>query len=167
MLIRRQVNERVCGFSSNYFMYSEDMDLCIKVAKAGWKIYYVPNARIVHHAEGSSRSREESNFSTIMVRESLTQFMQVHHGRSYAVLYRCTTALVALLRLLLLVLALPIAVHPVGCRLILRASKKWCGVLAWSAGIKSWVSRQPHGQALKQPPVASAYDTQEASVQRV
>jgi hypothetical protein len=168
MLLKRRVNEQVHGFSTNYFMYSEDMDLCIKVAKAGWKIYYVPTAMIVHHAGGSSGSREESNFSTLMVRESLTQFMKAHRGHAYATLFRLCTGVAALLRVLVLLAVSPIAMHPAGCRLICRALNKWWGVLTWSIGAKAWVSHQSKRQTLQnQSAVTYEYDTQKASVQQV
>lgn len=153
MLLKRQVNEQIGGFSCNYFMYSEDMDLCIKVAKAGWKIYYVPTAEIVHHAGGSSGSRKESNFSTLMVRESLTQFMKIHHGNAYAALFRFVTGAMALLRVLLLLLVSPLALHPAGYRRIRRAIRKWWEVLAWSFDAKAWVSRQSQLQTFCTLPV--------------
>ena len=54
-------------------MYAEDMDLCIKIIKTGAKIYYVPEAVIVHHGGGSSSSHSESNFSSVMQCESLCE----------------------------------------------------------------------------------------------
>jgi N-acetylglucosaminyl-diphospho-decaprenol L-rhamnosyltransferase len=142
MVARREAIAQVGAFSTYYFMYSEDMDLCVKIARAGWKIYYVPEARIVHHAEGSSSSREESNFSSIMLCESLTRFMELHRGHWYAILYRCSTASIAACRILLLVAASPIAIHPRGYHFVSRAFSKWCGVLAWCLGLTQWVSRE-------------------------
>jgi N-acetylglucosaminyl-diphospho-decaprenol L-rhamnosyltransferase len=142
MLAKREAIEQVGGFSTDYFMYSEDMDLCVKIEKAGWKIYYVPEARIVHHAAGSSSAREENNFSSIMLRESMTRFMELHRGRQYAILYRCSTVFIAGCRMLCLAAALPVAIHPRGYRFWSRAFSKWCGILAWSLGLTRWVSRQ-------------------------
>jgi GT2 family glycosyltransferase len=122
-------------------MYAEDMDLCAKVSKAGWTIYYVPAARIVHHAAGSSSSRQESNFSTIMIRESLIRFMQLHRGARYASLYRCSVAITSLLRLGMLVMVAPIAIFPPGYRFLSRAFSKWFDVLRWSVGLTGWASQ--------------------------
>jgi hypothetical protein len=142
MVAKREAIAQVGAFSTDYFMYSEDMDLCVKIAKAGWRIYYVPEARIVHHAAGSSSSREESNFSSIMLRESLTRFMELHRGHWYAIVYRCSTAFIAACRILLLVAALPIVIHPRGYHFLSRAFSKWCGVLAWCLGLTQWVTEQ-------------------------
>jgi N-acetylglucosaminyl-diphospho-decaprenol L-rhamnosyltransferase len=53
-LARRSVLEDVGGFDEGYFMFAEDMDLCWRVAKAGWKIGFEPAALVTHH-EGISR----------------------------------------------------------------------------------------------------------------
>lgn len=59
MLLRRQAWEQVGGFDPKYFMYCEDMDLCRRLAEAGWQNVYVPTAVITHvggHAtRGASR----------------------------------------------------------------------------------------------------------------
>ena len=57
----------VGGFSAEYFMYAEDMDLCLKIRRAGLRVYFVPRAEIVHHS-GASSSAQGSKFSTVMTR---------------------------------------------------------------------------------------------------
>jgi GT2 family glycosyltransferase len=37
------------GFRSDFFMYSEDVELCARVAQCGWKMAIVPAARVFHH----------------------------------------------------------------------------------------------------------------------
>ena len=56
MMAKREVIESIQGFTTEYFMYAEDLDLCRKVRKAGWGVYYVPDAVIVHHGGQSSGS---------------------------------------------------------------------------------------------------------------
>jgi N-acetylglucosaminyl-diphospho-decaprenol L-rhamnosyltransferase len=48
MLLRREAFEQVGGFDPKYFMYCEDMDLCRRLAEAGWQNVYVPSAVITH-----------------------------------------------------------------------------------------------------------------------
>jgi len=55
-LARRSVLEDVGGFDEGYFMFAEDMDLCWRVAKAGWKIGFEPAALVTHHQGVSRRS---------------------------------------------------------------------------------------------------------------
>jgi N-acetylglucosaminyl-diphospho-decaprenol L-rhamnosyltransferase len=134
MLAHREVVEQTGAFSTDYFMYAEDMDLCVKIVRAGWKIYYVPDARIVHHAGGSSALREENHFSNIMLRTSLLQFFQVHRGRAYATLYRVSLVFFCLLRLLVLAIASPLLLLQCRRDLLFRAVGKWSHILLWSVG---------------------------------
>jgi N-acetylglucosaminyl-diphospho-decaprenol L-rhamnosyltransferase len=48
MLARREVLERVGRFDEDFFMYGDDLDLCIRVARAGYKIVYDGRAQITH-----------------------------------------------------------------------------------------------------------------------
>jgi hypothetical protein len=143
MMAKREVVQQVAGFTKDYFMYAEDMDLCVKIVKAGWKIYYVPTTSITHHAAKSSSSREESNFSSIMIRESVLRFMQVYRGQRYARMYRASTGIMALIRLLLLLIAFPASMHPRGRRFLTRALRKWTDLFIWSVnGGSRWASQQ-------------------------
>ena len=54
-LFRRSAFDTVGGFDEEYFMYVEDVDLCWRLGKAGWRIGYEPGARVVHALGGSSR----------------------------------------------------------------------------------------------------------------
>ncbi|CAA9334063.1 MAG: N-acetylglucosaminyl-diphospho-decaprenol L-rhamnosyltransferase [uncultured Frankineae bacterium] len=56
MLLRREAFESVAGFDPAYFMYCEDMDLCARLAQAGWLNVYVPSA-VVTHLGGHATSR--------------------------------------------------------------------------------------------------------------
>ena len=62
MLIKREVFEKVGLLSEEYFMYFEDVDFCVKVKDAGYKIWYNPEAAI-YHKVGFSSGGEESTFS--------------------------------------------------------------------------------------------------------
>jgi len=142
MLARREVIHRVGGFRTDYFMYAEDMDLCVTIAQAGWKIYYVPDAAIVHHAGGSSASREESNFSNIMLRQSVIRFFRLYRGPFYAMLYRTVLAVVSVLRILALLISCPILIQRWSYRGVSLALKKWFSIFLWSLGITRWATRQ-------------------------
>jgi N-acetylglucosaminyl-diphospho-decaprenol L-rhamnosyltransferase len=48
LLVRRQAWDAVGGFDPSYFMYMEDVDLCWRLGRAGWRIGYEPGAAVVH-----------------------------------------------------------------------------------------------------------------------
>ncbi len=56
MLVRRDAFESVGGFDESYFMYVEDVDLCWRLARAGWWVV-VEEAAVVLHGVGGSSER--------------------------------------------------------------------------------------------------------------
>jgi len=54
MLIRRAAWRQVGGFDPHYFMYNEDVDLNVRLRRAGWRVVFLPHARITHHLGASS-----------------------------------------------------------------------------------------------------------------
>lgn len=48
-LARKSALEAVGGFDESFFLYEEDVDLCIRVRKAGGRILFTPTAEVVHH----------------------------------------------------------------------------------------------------------------------
>jgi N-acetylglucosaminyl-diphospho-decaprenol L-rhamnosyltransferase len=56
MLLRRQAFEEVGGFDPAYFMYFEEMDLCLRLHRAGWRVLFDPLAEVKHVVGGSTRS---------------------------------------------------------------------------------------------------------------
>lgn len=56
MMIRRDLFEQIGGFDPEYFMYYEESDLCMRVAKLGYRARYMPGARVLHLISQSSRT---------------------------------------------------------------------------------------------------------------
>jgi N-acetylglucosaminyl-diphospho-decaprenol L-rhamnosyltransferase len=56
MLVRRSAFEAVGGFDPGYFMYFEDIDLCLRLARLGWRVVFDPSAEVKHVVGGSTRS---------------------------------------------------------------------------------------------------------------
>jgi len=57
LLVRRQAWEELGGFDEGYFMYAEDMDLCWRAGRAGWRVVHQPAAVVTHHQGVSTRQR--------------------------------------------------------------------------------------------------------------
>lgn len=56
-LLRRVAFESVGGFDEGYFMYVEDLDLCWRLRRAGWRVRYEPRALATHVQGLSTRAR--------------------------------------------------------------------------------------------------------------
>lgn len=60
MVIKRDVFERAGKFDEKYFLYFEDLDLCRKVRKLGFKVGFYPEVEIAHN-EGVSGKGQKTN----------------------------------------------------------------------------------------------------------
>ena len=70
LLLRRCAFEQVRGFDPVYFMYFEDVDLCDRLSRAGWRNIYVPSA-VVEHAGGHATVRVPA------------EMLRAHHRSAY------------------------------------------------------------------------------------
>ncbi len=57
MMIRKELFEKLNGFDEYFFMYIEDMELCFRVKKLGFEIYFYPDIRLFHKMLGSSNRK--------------------------------------------------------------------------------------------------------------
>jgi GT2 family glycosyltransferase len=131
LMVRREVFASVGGFTEDYFMYAEDVDLAYKVRKRGYKNYYVPGATLIHHG-GSSSELASNTFAAVMIPEATFRFLRKTRGYAYGLAYRMAMCASGLGRLLLLGLS-----QPIWTRYRSRASwkascDKWLAVLWWS-----------------------------------
>jgi hypothetical protein len=54
VLIKKEVFEKIGFFDDRYFLYLEDVDFCQRAKTAGFKILYIPQAKLWHLNAGSS-----------------------------------------------------------------------------------------------------------------
>jgi GT2 family glycosyltransferase len=58
MMIRRAAFDEVGGWDEGYFLYIEDTDFCLRCARAGWEVAYVPSVSLGHrYPRASSKGR--------------------------------------------------------------------------------------------------------------
>jgi N-acetylglucosaminyl-diphospho-decaprenol L-rhamnosyltransferase len=70
LLLRRAAFDAVGGFDPAYFMYFEDLDLCRRLADAGWRSVYVPSAVVEHTGAHSTRRSRKA-------------MLRAHHASAY------------------------------------------------------------------------------------
>ena len=54
LMARREAVEAAGLLDEQFFMYSEEMDWCLRITKHGWRVVYLPAARVMHLAARSS-----------------------------------------------------------------------------------------------------------------
>ncbi len=81
MMVRRKVTEEVGYFDEDYFLYGEDIDWCWRMKKAGWEVWYIPRASIIH-IKGASM-RRSSGRSDWFFFEAMRVFVRKHLRDKY------------------------------------------------------------------------------------
>ncbi len=65
-----------------YFMYTEEVDLCYRLIEAGWKLCWIPQARVTHLGEASSRQAYTAMY--VQLYRSKVQFYRKFGGEQRA-----------------------------------------------------------------------------------
>ncbi|MBI4551157.1 MAG: glycosyltransferase family 2 protein [Candidatus Latescibacteria bacterium] len=55
LMVRREVVSQVGLMDEQFEMFFNDVDWCLRMKQQGWKIYFLPSARLIHHGGGSVR----------------------------------------------------------------------------------------------------------------
>lgn len=76
LMLRKEAYEQVGGFDEQFFMYGEDLDLCYRIQKAGFKVYYVPDTQIIHY-KGESTKRSNLD-ETKLFYDAMHKFVKKH-----------------------------------------------------------------------------------------
>lgn len=86
MLIDSNVFKKVGLLPEGYFMYFEDVDFCVKVKDAGYKLIYNPNSEIYHKVSISSGG-EESPFILKYSNRNRLKFMKKYKHKVSFTMY--------------------------------------------------------------------------------
>lgn len=55
VVIKKNLFEKLGGFDEKFFFYNEDLDLCRRIIKTGLRIYFLPDAEVIHHGGQSTQ----------------------------------------------------------------------------------------------------------------
>ena len=80
ILVRRKVLDKIGLFDENSFMFFDEVDLCYRAKKAGWKIFFTPGAQITHHGGSSIKKWGAFNLSRHWTR-SRNYYFKKNYGK--------------------------------------------------------------------------------------
>lgn len=75
LLARREALEQVGGFDEGFQFWYEDTDLCYRIKQAGWRLFYLEEARVVHYGSVSTQQWATSKRTPIFYK-SLTRYFR-------------------------------------------------------------------------------------------
>lgn len=91
LLLRRSALDQVGPLDDGYFMYTEEVDLCYRLAAVGWELWYVPSAEVVHYGEASSKQVREDMY--VQLYRSKVQFYRKFGGEPRAARFKAALRL--------------------------------------------------------------------------
>lgn len=75
MLVSREVWDQLGGFDERFWLYGEDVDLCLRARRVGWRPLVTPAAEITHFLGASSSSRADQ---IVRIFQAKLTLMMVH-----------------------------------------------------------------------------------------
>jgi GT2 family glycosyltransferase len=99
LIVRRAAIEDTCLFDEQFFMYSEEVDLCFRLQRSGWKVFFIPDAQATHIWGGSADKVPAE--SLLRLYRSRVLFFRKHYGAVSAAFYKLVLLLGSVLRIVL------------------------------------------------------------------
>jgi len=91
LMVRRAALDAVGLFDEQFFLYFEEVDLCLRLHRAGWRVRYLPDATVTHLGGKCSASAPSESLRHRY--ESLFKFYRKHYPRWHVVPLRIAVAL--------------------------------------------------------------------------
>ncbi len=86
ILTRKNILEKINGWDEDYWLWWEDVDICKRIKKQGYKIVYSPISQIIHY-EGKSFEQVPSLDKQKRFNKGMRIYFKKHHGLvSYIIL---------------------------------------------------------------------------------
>lgn len=104
LLVRRQILNEVGLLDEDYFIFSEEIDLCYRIQKAGWTLFWVPQAQIIHY--GGQSTKQVASEMFLRLYEGKVIYFQKHYSWLTVQGYKLVLLMASLLRFLFSPLAL-------------------------------------------------------------
>ena len=79
--VRKDVFQKTGGMDKRFFLYFEDLDLCRRVRKSGYRIIFDHEILVFHHSKKSSGGVTDGSYYI----RSLYIYLRKYHGKTYAI----------------------------------------------------------------------------------
>lgn len=89
-MIRKKLFDEIGGFDEKFFLYFEEFDLCKRIKDLSYKIFMVPEAKIIHLWAKSTSKIKQEKIEKIF-RQSRFYYFKKHYGLFRAILVQSVT----------------------------------------------------------------------------
>lgn len=98
LLLRQSALDQIGFLDEGYFFWYEDVDLCERLLKAGWEIYYLPAAQVVHYG-GAAASKSPLGLRFGWQIRGILRFYRKHRSKFSYRMIKCVAIAALTLRL--------------------------------------------------------------------
>jgi GT2 family glycosyltransferase len=96
LLLRCEAIRGPALFDEDYFVYSEEIDLCDRLGNAGWELHWVPDAVVTH--KGSQSTRQVADAMFVELYRNKIKYFRKRRGRTAGFIYKLILLQAALAR---------------------------------------------------------------------
>jgi hypothetical protein len=97
LILRREALNEAGLLDEDYFIYSEEVDLCHRLRWRGWQLWWVPQAVVTHYGGQSTRQIAPAMF--LRLYQGKVLYFRKNHGPGAARVYKLILMLATLARL--------------------------------------------------------------------
>jgi GT2 family glycosyltransferase len=97
LFLRGEAINQVGLLDESYYMYTEEVDYCYRLHKAGWQLYWVPEAKVIHYGGQSTKQIKTEMF--LRLYESKTKYFNNNFGKLHHQIYKIILFFASLARL--------------------------------------------------------------------
>ncbi|MDD5382515.1 MAG: glycosyltransferase family 2 protein [Candidatus Margulisbacteria bacterium] len=83
LLVRKEILDKIGAFDENIIFWYDEVDLCKRIKNAGWQIFFLPSAEIVHYGGqgfGQWKGIRKSLWGAYIWRKSRNYFFKKSYG---------------------------------------------------------------------------------------
>jgi GT2 family glycosyltransferase len=89
-MIKTEVISKIGLLDERFFVYAEDIDLCLRLKEGGYKIAFVPNTKIIHFKRSSGRNKlkgikitQEAKLAKENAKKNFYETMRLFYDKHY------------------------------------------------------------------------------------
>ncbi|MAT44666.1 MAG: glycosyl transferase [Anaerolineaceae bacterium] len=98
LMLRRETIDQIGLLDEQFFMYTEEVDLCYRLIQANWKNAWIPTSTVIHYGGQSTRQNKTAMF--LQLYQTKIQFFRKHYGKEKTDTYKKIIYLASLFRIL-------------------------------------------------------------------
>lgn len=96
-MVRKAILDEIGFLDGDYFIYSEEVDLCLRLQRTGWSLYYVPDSKVIHLGGQSTRQVATDMFLQLYLGK--LKYFRKHYGTFAGQVYKLILLFASLTRL--------------------------------------------------------------------